>query len=313
MKVKEINYDATTVMKNSFPKIKKLGAINPNGEMTPFVFRGKLMRMELVDPSKATKAMDGVETCAAIRDVETGKFISTLAEDSYFHSAYVEGDTAYVLGVDKKDRGTINVYESKDLVNWEERPLLSNPGWVYYNTGLTKGPDGYVLLMEASDPVDIVGVKFTHFFATSPDLEEWTFMDYDLGYSKERYMGGPWLKYSEGYYYMFACAELPCERYTNYLYRTKDFTEWEVGYYNPILMYGEEDRVISPGATEDLTDEVKEQIKTAFLSSNADIDMCDWNGKAYINYGVGNQHGFYYMAEAEYDGTVAEFLKANFE
>lgn len=50
-----------------------------------------------------------------------------------------------------------------------------------------------------------------------------------------------------------------------------------------------------------------------FISSNADIDMCDWNGKVYIHYGACHQHGFYYMAEAEWDGMVAEFLKANFE
>jgi hypothetical protein len=41
--------------------------------------------------------------------------------------------------------------------------------------------------------------------------------------------------------------------------------------------------------------------------------MCDWNGKVYMNYLAGNQLGFYYMLEAEYDGTVAEFLKRNFE
>jgi len=310
--MREINYDASTVMKKGFPKIKKLGAISPNGEMTPFVWQGKLMRLELVDPMNGLR--NDIERYAGIRDCETGKIISTFANDSYFHSAYIEGDTAYVLGVDMSDRGTIRIYESKDLRTWSNRVLLTNPGWVYYNTGLTKGPDGYVLLMEASDPKEYVGdYPFTHFFATSPDLITWTFMDYDLGFSKERYMGGPWLKYSEGYYYMFACTELPCRRYTNYLYRTKDFTQWEVGYYNPILMPDEDDRIISPNAYEDLTQELREQIKTGFLSSNSDPDMCDWNGKMYLNYLVGNQLGFYYMAEAEYDGTVAEFLKANFE
>lgn len=309
--MKEINYTAETVMKNGFPKIKKLGAISPNGEMTPFVWKGKLMRMELCDPTHALNVEKSLGAC--IRDVESGKIIAYTGKGAYFHSAYVEADTVYVLGVDIRDRGTIRVYESRDLVNWTDRVLLSNPGWVYYNTGLTKGPDGYVLLMEASHPKEHVGnFPFTHFFATSPDLQEWTFMDYELGYSKERYMGGPWLKYSEGYYYMFACAELPCERYTNYLYRTKDFTQWEVGYYNPILMPDEDDRLISPNAHDDLTPELREQIKTGFLSSNSDPDLCDWNGKMYLNYLVGNQHGFYYMAEAEYDGTVAEFLKANF-
>ncbi len=39
------------------------------------------------------------------------------------------------------------------------------------------------------------------------------------------------------------------------------------------------------------------------------MDMCDWNGKTLITYLIGNQLGFYYMAEAEYDGCVADFLE----
>ena len=139
--MKEINYTAETVMKNGFPKIKKLGAISPNGEMTPFVWKGKLMRMELCDPTHALNVEESLGAC--IRDVESGKIIAYTGKGAYFHSAYVEADTVYVLGVDIRDRGTIRVYESRDLVNWTDRVLLSNPSWVYYNTGLTKGPDGY--------------------------------------------------------------------------------------------------------------------------------------------------------------------------
>ncbi len=308
----EFNYDKNTIMKNRFPEIKKLGACSPNGEMTPFVWNGKLMRMELFDPLNGTDPT--ILRYAVIRDVESGEIISTLAEDSYFHSAYIEDGTAYVLGVDMKNRGTIRIYESTDLIKWSNRPLFTNPGWVYYNTSLTKGPDGYVLLMEASHPEEHVGkFPFTLFFATSPDLKEWTFMDYDKGFSKERYMGGPWMKYSEGWYYVISVTELPCQHYTNYIYRTKDFVDWHVGYYNPILMPDNNDRLISPRAA-DLDDELIEKITaTGFIINNSDIDMCDYNGKVYINYASGNQLGFYYMCEAECDGTVAEFLKSYFE
>ncbi len=308
----EFNYDKNTIMKNRYPEIKKLGACSPNGEMTPFVWNGLLMRMELFDPLNGTDST--ILRYAVIRDVESGKIISRLAEDSYFHSAYIENGTVYVLGVDMKDRGTIRIYESSDLINWTNRPLLSNPGWIYYNTSLTKSPDGYVLLMEASHPEEYVGkYPFTLFFATSPDMKSWTFMDYDKGFSKERYMGGPWMRYSEGWYYVISVTELPCNHYTNYIYRTKDFNDWYVGYYNPILMPGNEDRIISSNAS-DLSDKLIQQITTTgFIINNSDIDMCDYNGKVYINYAAGNQLGFYYMCEAEYDGTVAEFLKSYFE
>lgn len=306
----EFNYNENTIMKKGYPQIKKLGAVSPYGEMTPFVWKGKLMRLELVDQSKGTDTNS--YCCGGIRDVESGEIISYMAEGCYFLSAYVEEGIAFVIGVDRKQRDTIRIYESEDLIHWSGRVLLTNPGWIYYNSSLTKGPDGYVIALEASHPEEYVGVPFTFFFATSSNLKEWTHMDYELGFPKERYGGGPWLRYSDGWYYLILVTELPCQRYTNYLYRTKDFKDWYVGYYNPILMSSEEDRMISPHAA-DLSDEFKEQMKTGFIISNSDIDMCDYNGKIYMNYLVGNQLGFYYMAEAECEGTVADFLKNFYE
>ena len=306
----EITYDAKTVMKNPYPQIKKLGAVNRAGEMTPFVWKGRLMRMELWDDSKGTD--NSAPSFASIRDVQTGKIISNVGHGGYFFSAYVEDDTVYVLCVGRKQKDTIYIHKSTDLIQWESRILLQRPGWNYFNTALTKGPDGYVLILEAGDPEEYVGVKFTFFFATSPDLVHWTHMDPNKGYSKERYCGGLWMRYVDGWYYVIAVTELPCQRYTNYIYRTKDFDTWYVGYYNPILISDNDDRKISPNCTE--TDPAFfENLKTGFNISNSDIDMCDWNGKTYMNYLVGNQLGFYYMAEAEYDGTVAELLASYFE
>lgn len=99
----------------------------------------------------------------------------------------------------------------------------------------------------------------------------------------------------------------------NGVYRTKDFKDWYVGYYNPILIPSNDDRKISKNAA-DLNPELLEKITTTgFISNNSDVDMCDFCGKVYINYLCGNQLGFYYMAEAEYDGTVADLLKSYFE
>ncbi len=36
-------------MLGEFPKIKKLGAVSPNGESTPFVWNNRLTRLELDD------------------------------------------------------------------------------------------------------------------------------------------------------------------------------------------------------------------------------------------------------------------------
>ena len=76
------------------------------------------------------------------------------------------------------------------------------------------------------------------------------------------------MRWSRGYYYVISVTELPCARYSNYIYRTKDFETWEVGYYNPILSPSEEDRVIAPHAA-DITEEMKESIATGFFSSSS--------------------------------------------
>ncbi len=310
--MKEILYDENTKMINGYPEIKKLGICSPYGEMTPFVWDGRLMRMELVDPGMGTD--NSIVRRAAIRDVETGKIISTFAEDSYFHSAFVDEEKVYVTGVSMKSIDTIRIYESSDLINWESRDLFTNPGWGYCNSQITKGPDGYVIILEAYKPEEYVGTNYTHFFAKSPDLVNWTHLDperYSL--TRERYNGGPWIRYSDGYYYAIAVELLPCRVFTNVLSRSKDLENWELGKYNPLLMPSNEDKLYSEHIC-DFTPERLEQIKTAYNCNNSDVDMCDWNGNVYINYLCGNQLGNYWMCEAVVQNmTVAEFLKSFFE
>ena len=300
-------YDASSKMLNGFPQIRKLGAVSPNGESTPFVWHGRLMRLELDDISNGLDA--SLQSSAVIRDCASGLVVSRIAKGCYYQSFFMENNIAYVLGT-KSENGClcgseIILYESRDLASWTSRPLLSKPGAQFFNTSLVKGDNGYVLLLEFGPP------PFSYMFATSPDLKKWTFMNDDCIFGKDRYVGGPCMKYSDGWYYVFAVEELPALRYVTYLYRTKNFRDWQAGYYNPLFMPSQDDRLISPNAA-DLSAELKEEIRTGFISSNADVDLCDWNGKTRFTYNAGNQLGFYFLAEAEYDGSVAEFLEANF-
>ena len=202
----EINYNQSSVMRGSFPGIRKLGAVSPNGESTPFVFHNRLYRLELCDPTHGTDS--SVPTLALIRDRETGEILSRFGHGCYYYSLYQENDTVYVIGTKSilpaLSGDTLILFENRDLLHWTERELLSNPGWRFFNTSMTKGPDGYVLAVEANEPAEYVGIPFTAFFAVSPDMVHWTWMDYDKGYPKERYLGGPWLHYSRGYYYLIA-------------------------------------------------------------------------------------------------------------
>ena len=313
--MKIIMQDKDSQMLKGYPRIVKMGAVHPDSESTPFVFNGRLMRLECVD---TIIYYDPGNVCyAQIRDRETGEILSRFGDGCYFHSLYQEDGMVYVIAVVRAEPcaqggDTLVLFESRDLKNWSRRTLFSRPGWLYYNTALTKGPDGYVLLMEAGEPADKVGHRFTFFFATSQDLVHWEFMDDDKCFNREMYNGGPWMRYSRGWYYVISVIEMPGYRFTNYLFRTRDFETWEYGKYNPILMPCEEDRKLSPYA-HGFTPEKLRQMRTHYNSNNSDIDMCDWQGKTIITYACGNQLGFCYTCEAEYDGTVDEFLAANFD
>ncbi len=138
----ETNYDASSRMTKGFPKIRKLGAVSPNGESTPFVFRGRSYRLELSDPSRGLDP--GTQIAAVIRDRETGKIISRIAEDCYYHSLYQENGTVFVIALRSQKPefcgDTLMIYESRDLIRWSKRVLLTNPGLKYYNSSLTKCP-----------------------------------------------------------------------------------------------------------------------------------------------------------------------------
>ena len=79
-----------------------------------------------------------------------------------------------------------------------------------------------------------------------------------------------------------------------------------------MLMPGEEDRVFSPLAF-GFSPEREAELATGYLSSNSDVDMCELDGKTILVYNVGNQLGFYYLAEAEYDGPMGELLERYFD
>ena len=315
--MRELSYDANTKMIRGFPQIKKLGYISPNGESTPCVWNGTLMRLENEDPSRCYCADATIRTI--IRDCATNEVISRFGGECDFTSLYMEDGVVYVLGSLRGQQDTIWIYESRDLINWSEpRVLLQRPGWAYCNVCLTKGEDGYVLLLEADsrnvspEIAQAVGHYYTYFFATSKDLVNWTHMELHKCYHPDRYSGAPWMTWCDGWYYVINLIEMPGPIYTNYLSRTKDFDTWYLGKYNPILVPSQEDKLISPNAT-GLSDELLEEIKTAYISSNADMDMCEFEGKTRIVYNAGNQLGFYYLAEAEYDGPMAEFLQRQFE
>ena len=313
-----INYDKDTKVSKDFPEIKKLGFCSYNHEMTPFVWKGRLMRLELCWGRAGNEYV--VETThSLIRDVETGEVISRTAYGKCFTSGYLEDDTFYVLATvgsgPKLCGDTIQLYYTHDLVNWHEQVLFHREGWEFFNTSLTKGDDGYTLLLEVEhSPEDDPGKTYTAYFAKSPDMVNWQMLPFDTAFPKDMYCGAPYMRFHNGYYYIFLLLPLPFRRFAHYIFRTKDFSTLEVGLHNPILMPSNEDRRISENGKKVYRPEDEDRLLHGLCSNNCDIDLCEFNGKTYINYLTGNQFGTAgYMCEAVCDLPIGEFLEGYFQ
>ena len=295
------------------PIITKAGTVECDMvETTPVVFRGVLYRFESVrsnfyEPSKMPKPHFHFLSKGG------GGYTPEFAQGFQMGSAHVEGDRAYVYGVDACGAEAIHVFWSDDLKQWTSQVALEMPGWGIYNTSVCKGPDGFVMAFEVGEPQDVAGVRFTIYFARSDDLLNWKFMGMDRVYSKDRYTACPAIRYHDGFYYMFYLEEIRPPAggvsYQTYLVRTADFLNWQPSPLNPVLRASDEDRAI---ACPVLTPEQCDRISKAGNINNSDIDLCEHDGRVVIYYSWGNQSGTEHLGLAHFDGTLAEMLEAFF-
>jgi len=292
------------------PMIKKLGTIDCDMvETTPVVFHNKLYRFEYVrnnyEPNKTG------DSYFRFIDVETGNATPAFAKGYHLGSAYVEGDTAYVYGVNIWDGERIQVFWSKDLENWSDKPALVLKDWGIFNTSVCKGKDGkYFMAFEIGRPPEETGAPFTNRFAESDDLLNWKLMPPEYVYSKDRYTACPALRYlDDGYYYMIYLEAKAGPSYVPYIVRSKDLVNWELSPLNPVLQFSDDDKVI---ANPKLNSDQRKRIAEAVNINNSDVDLCEFDRKVIIYYSWGNQQGIEHLAEAVYDGSLESFLKGFF-
>jgi alpha-L-fucosidase len=321
------------------PVIKKLGAISPAlMEQTPIIWNGELLLVESVTEG-GTGPEDAVH-CLRVRNPETGKRYKTFGHNYYYASAYTENGIVYAFATNALDNGPFSMFQSDDpgtwhnpsgghevhafwsadLENWRQETIITIPEWRLWNTSVCKGPDGYVMAIEVMSmrerdegPDPVVGHPFTVFFAESEDLHYWEMMPNDCCYTRDRYNACPALRYSEGWYYMICLEALPAQRYAPYIYRTKNFVDWEVGFHNPMMMWGDDDRKIKEGCPELFDEHWRELLETGLSINCSDLDLCEYQGKTHIFYTNGNQMTWSFLLEAVYDGPLALFLRAFFE
>ena len=306
------------------PLIRKLGTLDCDiVEATPVVWHGRLLRFEYIRVQYW--ANDTGRSYYRFVDAETGETTPAFAWDHEFGSAHVEGDTMYVYGTVTGAKPDMDVFWSTDLVYWASRPILNlPPDWGVYNQTVCAGPDRYLMAFEVGEPAELVGQRFTNFFAESRDLKEWRLLPpEDHVFARDRYTACPVLRWVEPYYYMIYLelfhtpADAPVEtwRIENcilepYVVRTQDFANWESSDCNPVLTISPGDKLL---ANPSFTEAQQAHIAGAIDRNNSDVDLCEFEGRTVILYSWGAQTGTEFLAEAVYEGPMAEFFRSWFE
>ncbi|MBN1853918.1 MAG: hypothetical protein JW829_14390 [Pirellulales bacterium] len=279
------------------PRIQKLGTIDIDKvENSPVIFHDKVYRCEWYRN----------KNCFHFVDRDTGRTTLEFAHGWCFANAFVVGDTVYVTGTQHGPK--VQMFVSKDLVNWETYTALDLPEHTIFNTSICQAGDRYVMMYEIGAPPEEAGIAFTARFATSADLRHWTVTPPECNYAKDRYTAPHCLRYLDGYFYNFFLAALP-GGYEMHVVRSKDLIHWALSPLNPVLRASDEDRKI---ANPRLTDEQRQRIATARNINNSDLDFCEYRGRLILNYSWGNQQGVEHLAEAIYEGTEDQFLRAWF-
>lgn len=289
------------------PEIKKLGTIDCDlVETTPIVFKNRVYRYEYV--RKGYKQNTTGDSYSRFVDHETGEATPSFAKGYHLGSAFVDKDSVYVTAVDIWDGENIRMFVSSDLQNWKSRSVLHLSGYGIFNSSLCKADKRYVLMFEIGKPKEEAGERFTARFASSEDLVNWKLMPKECNYSKDRYTAPHALRYLNGYFYNFYLEAF--EGYEMRVVRSVDLITWEASKYNPVLKASKEDKQI---ANSKLTEAQRADIFNAENRNNSDIDFCEYKNKLIINYSWGNQRGVEFLAEAEYDGSLKDFLNGFFK
>ncbi|MFA7673142.1 MAG: hypothetical protein WCY62_04735 [Clostridia bacterium] len=295
--------------------LKKIGTLKIGiVETTPVIWKGRLLRFEWMRKSNEygypvnPKGYDYYHFV----DMETGEATPEFGIGHTFGCPYIENGIAYVYGVKALWGGNvIDMFWSEDLISWQTKTVFDLPGWAFFNTSVCKGPDGYTMAVEIGKPAEFTGKPFTILFARSIDLYNWEFLSpMEHEYTRERYAACPVIRYFDGQYYMIYLEAMPLHRYMPYIVRSKDLEHFELGMQNPVMTPDNTDKhVIDPDA---FTKEELDYIESAVNCNNSDIDLCEYKGKTVILYSWGNQVGKEFLALAEYDGTLQEFLESFF-
>jgi len=253
-------------------------------ELSPFVWHGRLLHMECVRPGRGGSREDYY---LRFVDPQTGEVVGRCAEGYGLASLIVHDGQVWVFASRWEKGGwhDVTLFRSADLQQWESKLVLRGDHEGIFNTSVCRGPDGFVMAYESSDPAY---PAFTIKFARSDDLQHWTRLP-QATFGTNRYTACPCLRYSDGYYYvLYLERRSPRHYFETYITRSPDLKHWELSSANPVL------------APEGLDEGV----------NASDPELIELDGKTYLYYAVGDQLTWMNIKRATYPGLLSEFLSS---
>jgi hypothetical protein len=306
-------YGGGPIDASGHPLIIKRGTIDLNlVAVNPVVIGGKLYRFEWVVETYWNNPTG--RAYSRFVDYNTRETTQPFAWDYAATCAFIDDDdTAYVTGSVLRDdawTGRVDMFASRDLCHWESWTALDLDGFGILNTSICRADGKYVMMIEIGSPPEQTGVPFTARFATSDDMKHWELTPPECNYALDRYTAPQALRYLDGWYYDFYLERVEAQKeWQQYVVRSRDLIHWELSPFNPVLRPSQDDKAIYNPT---LSAKQCELIAGAVNINNSDIDFCEYQGKVIVNYAWGNQGGTEFLAEADYNGTLKQFLEGWF-
>lgn len=257
-------------------------------EVTPVVWKDRLCLLTSVRPASGGTRED---YHLAIRDVERNEELAQFATGYGLASAFVDHDTFYVTAsrFENDNWNDVTLFTSTDLKTWEQQVIIKQePNEHLFNSSLASDRGHYVLAYESNTP-DYPA--FTVKFAESSNLKTWTVRE-DAVFGTNRYTACPTIRRVGDYYYLLYLEHrTPRWFFETNIARSRDLVYWEQSPRNPVL---------SPTALDD--------------GINAsDLDLCQFDGKTYLYYAVGDQRTWMNIKRQIYPGRLNVFLRSCFD
>lgn len=289
----------------SNPLVYKGKLDSPLVEVTPFVFNGRLYRLENWQKQwEFPGSPDGsrfTEDEVRVRDVEADTVISIPFKGHGLGMALVYDDTVYVFAGDWGAETKWNIQEiqmtsSRDLVTWSAPVVVlrAEPQEKFFNVSVCRGESDFVMLVESNDPA---WPAFTFKYFRSDDLIHWRRVP-GAEYGREKYVGGPALYFEGEHYYTLYLQSLGEGRYETRVTRSKDLVHWQDAPSGRPFVTFNPDHPIHPLRPADKRE-----------TNASDAELCAWQGKTLVYYTGGDQQLAGDLQWAEFHGTPRELLE----